>query len=309
MPSTLQRHARTCAIDVEPLHRAHFVGHAGGVRRAHHASPAPKPELDQLGSMRVAALICQGQSQPCGTSRSSWNPRREDNSVAVDGQPQRRGALSRLERSWKTEIPGWWTFDRLIGGCAAQGEDEAWRRIASRLSPELCAAIDRLLDVGEDAHRSMLFQLKQAPPQASPPAILDYLERFERLQALGAGGVDLEMNRQWITTMMRHARHATEKREAEARRRAEQGTRLMTQALRIVLDSSMPPAERIEKMLREVAEDRLLEALTLCDEAESHDEIYVDELLARHSHLKQYLPRFLALPFRGEPGAETLSTD
>jgi hypothetical protein len=27
--------------------------------------------------------------------------------------------------SWKIEIPGRWTFDRLIGGCAAHGEDEA----------------------------------------------------------------------------------------------------------------------------------------------------------------------------------------
>ena len=29
---------------------------------------------------------------------------------------------------------------------------------------------------------------------------------------------------------------------------------------------------------------------------------YLDELLARHAHLKRYLPRFLALPFRAERG-------
>lgn len=33
---------------------------------------------------------------------------------------------------------------------------------------------------------------------------------------------------------------------------------------------------------------------------------YFDELLARHSHLKRYLPDFLALPFCCEPGTEPL---
>jgi hypothetical protein len=29
---------------------------------------------------------------------------------------------------------------------------------------------------------------------------------------------------------------------------------------------------------------------------------YLDELVSRHAHLKRYLPRFLALPFRAERG-------
>jgi hypothetical protein len=106
--------------------------------------------------------------------------------------------------------------------------------------------------------------------------------------------------------MNRHARNQAEKREAEARRRADKGTRLMMQALRIVLDRSLAPAERIERMLQEVTEERLLEALALCDGTEGRTETFVAELLARHSHLKQYLPRFLLLPFRAEPGSEVL---
>jgi hypothetical protein len=48
-----------------------------------------------------------------------------------------------------------------------------------------------------------------------------------------------------------------------------------------------------------VDEATLREAVATCrDLHELTDYGYLDELAARHSNLKRYLPRFLALPFR-----------
>jgi hypothetical protein len=51
----------------------------------------------------------------------------------------------------------------------------------------------------------------------------------------------------------------------------------------------------------------MLAAVATCRELHQlGDHGYIDELLTRHTHLRQYLPVFLELPFRGQTGAEVL---
>ncbi|MBA2764510.1 MAG: Tn3 family transposase [Thermoleophilaceae bacterium] len=91
-------------------------------------------------------------------------------------------------RSWRVELPARSTLERLAGAASARGEEETWRRVGERLPPEFCAAVDALIGKGD--HRSPLFQFKQYPPEPKAAAIKDYLERFERLRAIGADRVD-----------------------------------------------------------------------------------------------------------------------
>jgi hypothetical protein len=75
----------------------------------------------------------------------------------------------------------------------------------------------------------------------------------------------------------------------------------------VILDESTPAAGRVEELYRQLDADTLRAAVAMCRELhELGDRGYLDELLGRHHHMKQYLPKFLELPFRGEPGTEDL---
>lgn len=267
------------------------------------------------------------------------------------------GAI-RILREWKVEVPPRSSLERLVRAASARGEEVSWQRLYERMSPEFCAAIDGLIAVADRDRRSMLFQLKQYPPEAKPRAILTYLERAALFRSVGAGAVDftgfdgetigeladmvrrydvddlkrfgpakryaliacflaeaqkttldhlVEMHRAFLTGMSRRARNAVEKRHREVRSRATKGLATVLQAMEIVLDRSRPPAEVLDDMFNQVDEETLRAAVVMCREFHQlGDHGYIDEMLARHSHLKQYLPTFLELPFRGEPGTEPL---
>jgi len=117
----------------------------------------------------------------------------------------------------------------------------------------------------------------------------------------------VEMHRVYMTGMARRARGAVDDRHREVRNRATKGLATLLQAIDVILDGALPPAARVDELYQQVDEESLRAAVATCRELHDlGDRGYVDELLARHSHMKQYLPGFLELPFRGEPGAEGL---
>jgi hypothetical protein len=112
-----------------------------------------------------------------------------------------------------------------------------------------------------------------------------------------------EMNRQFLTGMARRARRAVELRQKEVRQRAKRGLATVLQAMDIVLDQERPAETRLADLYRELDEKTLRDAVETCRNLNELTEYgYLDELVARHAHLKRYLPRFLALPFRAERG-------
>ena len=119
----------------------------------------------------------------------------------------------------------------------------------------------------------------------------------------------VEMHREFLTGMSRRARTKVEERQREVRSRATKGIATMLRAVDIVLNRSRAPAEVIDAVYKQVDEETLRAAAATCREFCSlGDHGFVEEMVARHSHLKQYLPAFLELPFRGEPGTEPLMT-
>jgi hypothetical protein len=91
----------------------------------------------------------------------------------------------------KTVLPPPATLARMVSSVAASGRQEILRRIAGRLTQAQRDAIDGLLQVGEGDSRSTLFQLKEYPPEATPAAILTYVERSFLLSSLGVSRIDL----------------------------------------------------------------------------------------------------------------------
>jgi len=257
-------------------------------------------------------------------------------------------------RAWKVEIPGRSTLERHISNAVARGAGRLWQRFLARLPSAFRDSIDRLLAVADGERHSALFQFKQYPPEATPAAILEYLDRFDLLRAMGIDRVDVsdlnteivqqlaelghrypandlrrfapskryalvtcflieaqkttldhlvEMNRQFLTGMARRARRAVELRQKEVRQRAKRGLSIVLQAMDIILDEQRPPETRVTALFGEIDGKTLRDAVEACRNLNELTEYgYLDELIARHAHLKRYLPRFLALPFRTERG-------
>jgi hypothetical protein len=65
-------------------------------------------------------------------------------------------------------------------------------RITTGLRPEFLQAMDNRLQVPLGARRSVLFQLKEYPAEASYAVILCSLERYHFLRELGIGTSDLD---------------------------------------------------------------------------------------------------------------------
>jgi len=117
----------------------------------------------------------------------------------------------------------------------------------------------------------------------------------------------VEMHRVFMLGMARRARGAVDDRHRAVRQRATEGLEVLLRAMDVILDDATAPAARIDELYRRVDEDSLRAAVNTCRELHAiGDQGFVDELLARHSNLKQYLPMFLALPFCAAPGAENL---
>jgi hypothetical protein len=96
-----------------------------------------------------------------------------------------------LLRAWQIVLPARSTLEELIASMTAQAQDDIYTRIVTRLTPALQQAIDDLLHVPAGEPRSMLFHLKEYPPEASNTVILRYIERYHFLQTLGVDAIDL----------------------------------------------------------------------------------------------------------------------
>lgn len=118
----------------------------------------------------------------------------------------------------------------------------------------------------------------------------------------------VEMHRQFLTGVARRSRRAVELRQKEVRQRAKRGLAIVLQAMDIILDEERPAETRLADLYREFDEKTLRDAVETCRNLNELTEYgYLDELVARHAHLKRYLPRFLTLPtYRSAQNAAAL---
>jgi TnpA family transposase len=103
--------------------------------------------------------------------------------------------VSRAEdilRAWKIVVPASSTLDELVASVTARVQGDVYTRITSRLTPTFIQAIDELLQVPLGGHRSMLFQLKEYPAEASYTVILRYIEHYHFLRDFGVDSIDLD---------------------------------------------------------------------------------------------------------------------
>jgi len=117
----------------------------------------------------------------------------------------------------------------------------------------------------------------------------------------------VEMHDQYLTTMWRRARHAFEERHRQFRRRAREGVETVLLAIDILL---APPADGDDvraQVSQRVGFEHLHEAAQSCREFQRLEERgQLDELCARYTNLRRYLPAFFSLPFAGEKGSDEL---
>jgi TnpA family transposase len=102
--------------------------------------------------------------------------------------------VSRAEdilRAWQVVVPARSTLEELVASVTAQVHGDVYTRITTGLTPELLQSMDNLLQVPLGARRSILFDLKEYPPEASYSVILRYIERYHFLRELGVGTIDL----------------------------------------------------------------------------------------------------------------------
>ncbi len=115
------------------------------------------------------------------------------------------------------------------------------------------------------------------------------------------------MHDQFVTTMSRRSRHSFEDRYRAVRKKAKQGFDILLCAVEVLLDSKRPRSEVLDELYSEIDEHELREAKEACRDLQRlEDRGFVDAFSSRYSHFRRYLPKFLELPFEGEPGAEPL---
>jgi TnpA family transposase len=153
-----------------------------------------------------------------------------------------------LLRSWQIVVPAPSTLEELVASVTAQVQDEVYTRIMTGLPPALLQALDDLLQVPAGARHSLLFQLKEYPPEASSAVLLRYIARYHFLQGLGVGAIDL---RSVSPPLIRYFAAMTKRYDVRALRR-------------------FPPAKRA--------------ALTACFLVEVHKTI-LDHIVALHDQL------------------------
>jgi TnpA family transposase len=115
----------------------------------------------------------------------------------------------------------------------------------------------------------------------------------------------IAMHEQYITGLIRRSRHAFDERHREFRKRARRGIETVLSAMEILLERRAE--DPLLALYRQINETTLRTALDDCREFERlEDHGLQDELRARYTGLRRYLPTFLELPFRAEKGAEPL---
>lgn len=102
--------------------------------------------------------------------------------------------VSRAEdilRAWQVVAPAQSTLEELVASVTAHVQGDVYTHITTVLTPELIQSMDELLQVPLGARRSILFQLKEYPDEASYSAILRYIEHYHFLRDVGVGDIDL----------------------------------------------------------------------------------------------------------------------
>ena len=92
--------------------------------------------------------------------------------------------VSRAEdilRAWQVVAPARSTLEELVASVTARVQGDVYTRITTALTPELIQSMDGLLQVPLGTRRSILFQLKEYPEEASYSVILRYIERYHFL--------------------------------------------------------------------------------------------------------------------------------
>ncbi len=119
----------------------------------------------------------------------------------------------------------------------------------------------------------------------------------------------VEMHDQYLTAMWRRARHAFEERQRKLRRRAKEGLETVLLAIDLLLAPHSDGEDVRARVCERVGLERLNEAAQTCREFQRREERgQLNELCARYTNLRRYLPAFFALPFAGERGSEGLLT-
>ena len=107
------------------------------------------------------------------------------------------------------------------------------------------------------------------------------------------------MHRVYLTGMERRSRNQVQAKQKDTRKRARNSLKQILDALEEILASPISS----EDLRARHDLPRLQRALATCRELQNLDRYGLfDELRARHSHLKRYLPAFLQLPFEAEAG-------
>jgi len=119
----------------------------------------------------------------------------------------------------------------------------------------------------------------------------------------------VDMHDQYLTAMWRRARHAFEERQRQLRRRAKEGLETVLLAIDLLLAPHEDGEDVRAQVCKRVGLERLNEAAQSCREFQRLEERgQLNELCARYTNLRRYLPAFLTLPFAGEKGSEGLLT-
>jgi TnpA family transposase len=102
--------------------------------------------------------------------------------------------VSRAEdilRAWQIVVPARSTLEELVASVTTRVQDDVYTRITTALTPALLQSMGELLQVPLGARRSILFQLKEYPPEASAAVIVRYIERYHFLREVGVGAITL----------------------------------------------------------------------------------------------------------------------
>jgi hypothetical protein len=201
-------------------------------------------ETDQLQRIR-AYLGWQPFDDEARTRLTRWLTQRATDDMLPSELVAR---AEHILRAWQIVAPARSTLNELVVSVTARVQDDLYTRIATRIPPALQHALDDLLDVPAGARRSMLFQLKEYPPEASPAVILRYIERYHFLQDLGVSTLEL---RELSPAMLRYFADLAKRADVRALRR-------------------FPPAKRF--------------VLTACFLVEIHKTI-LDHIVALHDQL------------------------
>src|SRR5215510_4514031 len=201
-------------------------------------------ETEQLQRIR-AYLGWQPFDDAARTRLTHWLTQRATEDILLRDLVERAEHILQL---WQIVLPARSTLDALVVSVTTHIQDALYTRIATSFSPALQQVLDELLEVSEGARHSMLFQLKEYPPEASPAVMLRYIERYQFLQDIGVSSLDLQG---LSPAMLRYCADLAKRTDARAFRR-------------------FAPAKRY--------------TLTACFLVESHKTI-LDHLVALHDQL------------------------